>query len=146
MRTKFLVTVCFSVAFLYLSPPTMAADRVVGINVGQPGPYEIHHYLHRPNSFDRAPYFATHPPVYYSPQRYGRSYGWTPFPYLGTQYSQPLVQRSDSVKSVQPSAAKPKRTRSGRRSNRRRGGTIITHYIYQDNKLISTNTKLATEQ
>ena len=73
-------------AFVCLVPAVASADEPVQVWAGQPGPYEVHHYLHRTNSFDRPPYFATHPPVYYSADRLGRMYGWTPYPYLGSHY------------------------------------------------------------
>ncbi len=58
---------------------------------GYPGPYEVHYYPHRTNSFDQVPFFATNPPVYYSDQRFARSYGWTPYAYQGIQYQKPLA-------------------------------------------------------
>jgi hypothetical protein len=74
-------------AFVCFVPAVaLAGDQPVQVWAGQPGPYEVHTYVHRTNSFDRAPYFATHPPVYYSADRLGRMYGWTPYPFLGTQY------------------------------------------------------------
>ena len=81
MRSKLVAA-----AFALLVPAVASADQPVQIYGGQPGPYEVHNYLHRSNSFDRQPYFATNPPVYYSENRLVRAYGWTPYPYLGSQY------------------------------------------------------------
>jgi hypothetical protein len=75
-----------AVAALCLLPAVASAQQPVQIWAGQNGPYEIHTWHHRTNNFDRAPYFATNPPVYYGDQRLVRTYGWTPYPYLGTQY------------------------------------------------------------
>ena len=127
MKLKLLVITCCSVAFLCLSRHSIASDGAVAIYTGQPGAYEIHHYFHRPNTFDRAPYFATHPPVYYGPERLARSYGWTPYPYLGTQFRQPLVQKLGATKKSQKASAKPQRKRSGqRRKSRSRSTNWLT--------------------
>jgi len=80
MRGKVLV-----LAMATFVPATVASAQQPEVIVGQPGPYEFHYYLHRTRSFDRPPYFAQNPPVYYGDQRYARSYGWTPYPYLGSQ-------------------------------------------------------------
>jgi len=73
-------------AVLILLPAIASAQEPVRVYAGQPGPYEVHTWQHRTNNFDRAPYFATNPPVYYGDQRYARTYGWTPYPYFGSQY------------------------------------------------------------
>ena len=101
MSSKLLAIGAFGFACALV--PTTASAQAVRVYAGRPGAYEIHEYLHRPNSFDRPPYFATNPPVYYGEQRSGRTYGWTPYPYLGTQYREPLVpvaqeeEKSDST-------------------------------------------------
>ena len=69
-----------------LIPAVAPAQQPVQVYAGQSGPYEVHVWQHRTNNFDRAPYFATNPPVYYGDARVVRSYGWTPYPYLGTSY------------------------------------------------------------
>ena len=104
------------VAGLLALVPGVAWGQGVSI-YGPPGPYEVHQYHHRTNSFDRAPHFATNPPVYYGEQRLVRSYGWTPYPYVGTQYEEPLIAAPEAVngKSV---PAKPMRDKDRRRAAR----------------------------
>ncbi len=98
-----------------LAPAVARADGPVQVWAGQPGPYEVHHYLHRSNSFDRAPYFATHPPVYYGDQRFARSYGWTPYPYLGTNYPvKKVVVPVPDQQDEKPLPSKPKKEKKAK--------------------------------
>ena len=96
-----------------LIPVVASAQQPVQVYAGQPGPYEVHVWQHRTNNFDRAPFFATNPPVYYGDARVVRSYGWTPYPYLGTSYPvkkaiSPMVEAEDG--NVLP-PAKPKKVK-----------------------------------
>jgi hypothetical protein len=93
------------------------ADNGVQVYAGQPGPYEVHQYWHRSDSFDRRPYFATNPPVYYGSQRFGRSYGWTPYPYPGILHQEPL----EPIPSREEGKSGSGKTRnsSGRYANRK---------------------------
>ncbi len=100
-----------------LIPAVASAQQPVPVYAGQSGPYEVHVWQHRTNNFDRAPYFATNPPVYYGDARVVRSYGWTPYPYLGTSYPvkkaiSPMVEAEDG-KRLPP--AKPKKEKKGRK-------------------------------
>ena len=113
MSAKLLAVGSLGLVFA-LAPATVSA-QAVRVYAGRPGAYEVHEYLHRPNSFDRPPYFATNPPVYYGEQRYGRTYGWTPYPYLGTQYRQPPVPLSDK-EDADPAPARSKDGKDRRRS------------------------------
>jgi hypothetical protein len=79
-------TLLIAAAALSLVAAVASAQEPVRVWAGQTGPYEVHTWQHRTNNFDRAPYFATNPPVYYGDQRLVRSYGWTPYPYFGSQY------------------------------------------------------------
>ena len=96
--------------------PTTVSAQVVRVYAGRPGGYEIHEYLHRPNSFDRAPYFATNPPVYYGEQRLARPYGWAPYPYLGTQYREPLVPVAEDEKKQDSAPTQRKQGKDRRRA------------------------------
>ena len=111
MYSKFIGTASFMLLVFPMGPANASAQNVQ-VYAGQPGPYEVHEFRHRQDSFDRQPYFSTHPPVYYSQQRTVRSYGWTPFPYLGSQYQEPL--------SAKPEAANGKQDSSMRRGNKDR--------------------------
>ena len=90
-------------AVLCFAPAIAKAQQPVQVFAGQAGPYEVHTYQHRTNNFDRAPYFATNPPVYYGDQRMTRTYGWTPYPYLGIQY--PIQQAVVPMANGQEGAA-----------------------------------------
>lgn len=97
MRSKlFVVASCLILSGVCTA---RASAQGVQVHVGQPGAYEIHEFVHRPTSFDRAPYFATNAPVYYGPLRVERSYGWTPYPYLGTSYQQPIAPKPQAVQA-----------------------------------------------
>lgn len=88
-----------------------AAAQEVQVNAWHPGPYEVHIYVH-PSDRNRVPYFATHPPVYLSAPPFARTYGWTPYPYLGSQYQQPNVATGQYIQRVpretRPAAAPAK--------------------------------------
>ena len=96
--------------------PSPASAQAVRVYAGRPGAYEIHEYLHRPNSFDRPPYFATNPPVYYGEQRLARPYGWTPYPYYGSQYRENLVPMDEDKKH--DAAPAPRKEGKDRRRSR----------------------------
>lgn len=109
--------------------PGKAMAQGPGIYAWRPGPYEIHYYWHRPRSFEHVPYFAEHPPVYYTPGPHLRPYGWAPYAYPGMQYRPGLARRpermlrSTAVKAA-PAATKQKPgrkpvKRAGRRRRRR---------------------------
>jgi hypothetical protein len=93
MRTVLLTAASFTVLMSLMS--SEASAQGVRVFAGQPGPYEVHEFLHRPNSYDRPPYYAVNPPVYYTDQRVYRTYGWTPYPYWGMQYEGPLYRASE---------------------------------------------------
>ncbi len=114
-------TMLILVALVFVVPSIAFAEQPVRVFAGQPGPYEVHTWQHRTNNFDRAPYFATNPPVYYGDQRVVRSYGWTPYPYLGTNYpvaraispmKEPATEKAP-VEKVSPTNKK-KEKRNGR--------------------------------
>ena len=101
-------------ALVCLSPVFASAQQPVQVFAGQPGPYEVHTWQHRTNNFDRAPYFANNPPVYYGDARVVRSYGWTPYPYLGTSYPvknavSPKVEAEDGTMLPPAKAKKAKK-------------------------------------
>lgn len=98
------------VGLFSLVPTVAMAQQPFQAWGGQPGSYEVHTWHHRSNNFERAPYFATNPPVYYGDQRLVRSYGWTPYPFFGRQYSidkavTPMAENEEG----QPMPAKPKK-------------------------------------
>jgi hypothetical protein len=106
-------------AVLCFVPAIAMAQQPVQVFAGQAGPYEVHTWQHRTHNFDRAPYFATNPPVYYGDQRLVRSYGWTPYPYFGSQYPihqavSPMVDGQDGAAALPP--AKPKTEKKVRKS------------------------------
>jgi hypothetical protein len=101
-------------AALCLLPAVASAQQPVQVWGGQPGPYEVHVWQHRTNNFDRAPYFATNPPVYYGDQRLVRTYGWTPYPYFGSQYPiqgtvMPMSEIMEGNEKLPPAPAKVKK-------------------------------------
>lgn len=48
------------------------------------------------------PYFALHPPVYYSAQIYRRPYGWSPFAFHGQTMPTEAVVVSSAAKQPEP--------------------------------------------
>ena len=114
MSSKLLAIGAVGLAFAVV--PTTSSAQAVRVYAGRPGAYEVHEYLHRPNSFDRPPYFATNPPVYYGEQRSGRTYGWTPYPYLGTQYREPLVPVPPEEEKADSTPPKRKEGKDRRRA------------------------------
>jgi hypothetical protein len=119
MVSRFVFVLWCAFAWGAVSSAAWAQSQPVLVG-GAPGPYELHEYLHRPNSFDRAPYFATNPPVYYGVER-PRSYGWTPYPYLGSDHAAATFERpragerggavhgGPAPEARQPRAAEPKK-------------------------------------
>jgi hypothetical protein len=69
--------------------------QVSGLYLWPPGPFELHYYRHGASRFQRRPYYAENPPVYYLPGVVARSYGWTPYPYPGLDYYRPTRARGD---------------------------------------------------
>jgi hypothetical protein len=109
---------------LFLVPAVASAQQPVQILAGQNGPYEIHTWHHRTHNFDRAPYFATNPPVYYGDQRLGRTYGWTPYPFFGSQYPiqqavVPMTQGQEGNGSLLPPAKNKAKKEKIERNERR---------------------------
>ena len=107
-------------AVLCFVPAIAKAQEPVQVFAGQAGPYEVHTFHHRTNNFDRAPYFATNPPVYYGDQRLNRSYGWTPYPYLGIQYPiskavAPMADGQNGEASVTPTKVKKEKEKKERK-------------------------------
>jgi hypothetical protein len=92
-------------AVVLVVPTVASAQQPAQVWAGQAGPYEVHTWQHRTNNFDRAPYFATNPPVYYGDQRMVRTYGWTPYPYAGIQY--PISKAVAPMSDEQNGAALP---------------------------------------
>ena len=100
MISKYVLLAMLSMIGMLAIPPSRAAAQAPSVWAASPGPYEIHYYFHRTNSFSRAPYYATNPPVYYGYTRLGRSFGWTPYPYQGIQYQRPLSHQPSSMKRM----------------------------------------------
>ena len=112
-----------AVALVCLIPTFASAQQSVQVWAGQPGAYEVHTFQHRTNNFDHAPFFATHPPVYYGDQRVARSYGWTPYPYLGTNYdvSKAVTPMSDAQDGKMVPPAKPKKEKAEKQAKKSLG-------------------------
>jgi hypothetical protein len=113
-----------ALAFVCAIPAVASAQQPVQVYAGQAGPYEVHVWQHRTNNFDRAPYFATNPPVYYGDARVVRSYGWTPYPYLGTSYPvrkavTPMIEAAEANKMLPP--AKPKKEKKAKQTTKSLG-------------------------
>lgn len=85
---------------------------------------------------DDVPYFAAHPPVYYS-HVVARPYGWSPFPYpLDSLWltREPAPQPKLIVNRFVPQAASPQVSASQSRSPLR----IVNPFVQQSNGVVSS--------
>lgn len=114
MKIKWVAASVSSLAWLFCFACYDVEAQTLPYFAAQPGPYEIHHYLHRVPSFERAPYYANHPPVYYGYQPIYRQYGWTPYPYPGLPYRAPQLKKPAMVNRRTPPADSPAGMRAER--------------------------------
>ncbi len=86
MPVRIMRYVAGAVLALCTNELSQSFGQVAGVYAWPPGPFELHYYLHGASRFQRRPYYAENPPVYYLPGTVARSYGWTPYPYPGLDY------------------------------------------------------------
>ena len=124
-----------------LAGASYANGQAPGLYVWPPGPFELHYYWHGESRFDRRPYFAVNPPVYYSPGPKGRSFGWTPYPYPGLNYYQAAAPNGNRWATAQNYShevqARPQlRAQAGQKHRRSKQGLQLRQALRRKHQLL----------
>ncbi|HTN74439.1 MAG TPA: hypothetical protein VL096_04300 [Pirellulaceae bacterium] len=132
---RYLLPMVALVAFLSLASSASAQCYGGGIGncwFGNLNAYGASGNLYGSGYLFTPPYFAVHPPVYYSHQYY-RPYGWTPFAQPG--YSSPLAT-ARNVRSVvlNPYVPAPAKAEEKPADNTARSEMIMNPYFVQGQK------------
>jgi hypothetical protein len=113
MNTRLLALAVAAVALVcFMTPQAPAGDGCYGYGYGLG-------YLYQSLDYN-VPYFAAHPPVYYS-YPVPRTYGYSPFAYPPGVMTPEVVEQAKPVQIVNPYVPKAKKTSSESQPDRQAG-------------------------